>query len=84
MNRLEDLPNDPHLKAVDFFQKVDHPTEGPLMTTDIPVRYSLTPGAIERLAPGLGEHSVALLEEAGCATEDIERMITDGATIDGR
>ena len=84
MNRLEDLPNDPHLKAVGFFRKVDHPTEGPLLTTDIPVRYSRTPGAIERPAPGLGEHSVALLEEAGCEAADIERMIEDGATINGR
>jgi crotonobetainyl-CoA:carnitine CoA-transferase CaiB-like acyl-CoA transferase len=39
------------LKATGFFQRVEHPTEGPLMAAGIPVRFSRTPGEIRRQAP---------------------------------
>ena len=28
--KIDDLPNDPHLKSIDFWQTVDHPSEGKL------------------------------------------------------
>ena len=36
VNTLEDLKDDPHLKAVGFWQEVDHPTEGRLRMTRFP------------------------------------------------
>lgn len=51
VNTLESLQDDPHLQAVGFFQYQDHPTEGPLVTTAVPVAFSRTPGTIRRLAP---------------------------------
>jgi len=57
VNRLEDLFDDPHLKAVRLFQEVDHPTEGKLKTARFPVKFSKTPASIRRLAPNLGEHT---------------------------
>jgi len=57
VNRLEDLFDDPHLKAVKLFQEVDHPTEGKLKTARFPVKFSKTPASIRRLAPNLGEHT---------------------------
>lgn len=48
---LEDLINDPHLKAIDFFPTAEHPTQGTIRMTDIPVRFSRTPGSIRSLAP---------------------------------
>jgi crotonobetainyl-CoA:carnitine CoA-transferase CaiB-like acyl-CoA transferase len=53
----EDLLDDPHLAAIDFFHRVDHPTEGELRTLGIPVTFSRTPGEIRSLPPGLGEHT---------------------------
>ena len=47
----DDLLEDPHLKAIGFFQEVEHPTEGAIRTIGIPVTFSRTPGAIESLAP---------------------------------
>lgn len=61
VNALEDLFEDPHMKAVDFFQTMEHPTEGALMTTRFPVKFSQTPASIRRLAPNLGEHNGELL-----------------------
>lgn len=51
VNTPESLFDDPHLRATGFFQRVDHPTEGPLKACGIPVRFSRTPGAIGRAAP---------------------------------
>ncbi|PWC26321.1 CoA transferase [Pseudoroseomonas aestuarii] len=51
VNSLEDLFEDPHLKATEFFRQVEHPTEGRLVATAPPVRFSRTPAAIRRPAP---------------------------------
>jgi crotonobetainyl-CoA:carnitine CoA-transferase CaiB-like acyl-CoA transferase len=51
VNGLEDLFDDPHLKATGFFQQMPHPTEGEMNVPSIPVRFSRTPGTIRHLAP---------------------------------
>jgi crotonobetainyl-CoA:carnitine CoA-transferase CaiB-like acyl-CoA transferase len=63
VNTVEALFHDPHLAAVGFFQEADHPTEGRLMTTRFPVRFSATPASVQRLAPNLGEHNDEILGE---------------------
>ncbi len=57
VNAVEDLFDDPHLTAVDFFEDLEHPTEGTLKVARFPVRFSQTPADIRRLAPNLGEHN---------------------------
>ena len=49
-NGLDEVLDDPHLKAVDFFQVREHPTEGGWRTIKPPVKFSKTPASI-RLAP---------------------------------
>jgi len=61
VNNIEDLFDDPHLKAVDMFQEVEHPTEGCLKVARFPVRFSRSPASIRRLPPNLGEHTEAVL-----------------------
>lgn len=61
---LEDLLNDEHLRAIGFFQREEHPSEGEMRTIGIPVRFSRTPGAIRRLAPRLDEHREEIFIEA--------------------
>ncbi|AIT25600.1 CaiB/BaiF CoA transferase family protein [Bordetella holmesii] len=51
VNSPEALFDDPHLRATGFFEQVEHPTEGRLVTTAVPVRFSRTPGGLRRLAP---------------------------------
>ena len=51
VNTPDALFDDPHLAATGFFQQVEHPTEGTLTATSIPVRFSRTPGSIRNLAP---------------------------------
>jgi crotonobetainyl-CoA:carnitine CoA-transferase CaiB-like acyl-CoA transferase len=60
VNAIEDLFDDPHLRAVDFFEVVEHPTEGTLKQCRFPVRFSATPSSLQRLAPNLGEHDTEI------------------------
>ncbi|MFF0952767.1 CaiB/BaiF CoA transferase family protein [Rhizobium leguminosarum] len=59
----DDLLADPHLAAVGLFKRDDHPSEGSVVTTGIPITFSRTPGDIRRLAPCLNEHREEILEE---------------------
>ncbi|HZF39378.1 MAG TPA: CoA transferase [Blastocatellia bacterium] len=61
---LEDLLDDEHLRALGFFQREEHPSEGEVRTIGIPVRFSRTPGDVRRLAPRLNEHREEILMEA--------------------
>ncbi len=60
----EDLLEDEHLGALDFFRRENHPSEGEVRTLGIPVRFSRTPGKVRRLAPRLDEHREEILREA--------------------
>jgi crotonobetainyl-CoA:carnitine CoA-transferase CaiB-like acyl-CoA transferase len=60
----EDLLEDEHLRALDFFRRENHPSEGEVRTLGIPVRFSRTPGEVRRLAPRLDEHREEILREA--------------------
>ena len=81
VNTLQDLKDDPHLKAVDFWQEVDHPTEGRIRMTRFPVTFSETPADVRQLPPRLGEHSVEILREAGLSQAEIDAMLADGVTV---
>ena len=61
VNSFEDLINDPHLAATQFWHTSDHPTEGRIVQPGIPVNFSRTPGEIRRHSPGLGEHTEEIL-----------------------
>ncbi|HEY7180880.1 MAG TPA: CoA transferase [Blastocatellia bacterium] len=60
----ENLLDDEHLRALGFFQREEHPSEGEVRTVGIPVRFSRTPGDVRRLAPRLNEHREEILMEA--------------------
>jgi crotonobetainyl-CoA:carnitine CoA-transferase CaiB-like acyl-CoA transferase len=49
------------LKAVNFFEEVDHPTEGKVRLARFPVRFAGSPASVRRLAPNLGEHNAEIL-----------------------
>jgi len=62
-NRLNELVDDPHLDAVDLFERYRHPEAGAYVSLRPPVRYGATPANIRRHPPRLGEHTAELLKE---------------------
>jgi len=63
MNTLDDLLTDPHLAAVDFFERYEHPDAGPYFGMKPPVNYSATPANVRRHPPKMGEHTDEILAE---------------------
>jgi crotonobetainyl-CoA:carnitine CoA-transferase CaiB-like acyl-CoA transferase len=53
-NKLDDVLEDPHLKAVNFFEVHPHPTEGGWRATKPPIKFSKTPASIRRVPPKPG------------------------------
>lgn len=80
VNSPDALISDPHLQAVDYWQVMDHPTEGKLRMSSFPVNFSKTPADIRKLPPRLGEHSIEILKEAGLSDTAIDDMLEAGVT----
>ncbi|MGU3494802.1 CaiB/BaiF CoA transferase family protein [Xanthobacteraceae bacterium A53D] len=78
---LYSILEDPHLQAVGFFAPEHHPSEGPILRMQPPSRWSLTQPETARPAPRLGEHTRAVLAEAGLAAPEIDALIAQGAAM---
>jgi crotonobetainyl-CoA:carnitine CoA-transferase CaiB-like acyl-CoA transferase len=63
MNTLDDLLTDPHLDAVSFFQRYEHPEAGAYLGIKPPIKYSATPANVRRHPPRMGEHTAEILDE---------------------
>jgi crotonobetainyl-CoA:carnitine CoA-transferase CaiB-like acyl-CoA transferase len=72
---LKDLMHDAYLKETGFFQHFDHPTEGDMVMTSIPVHFSESPGNVRLLPPNLGEHSIEVLTEAGYSASEASELV---------
>jgi len=82
-NTLDDLFEDPHLQEIGFFETREHPTEGKVRNIRMPNKWSSGVRREWNPAPKLGQDSVAILRELGYARAEIERMVANGATLDG-
>ena len=78
VNRYADLPNDPQIQATGMLVEQDHPRAGRFRTLDTPIRFSRTPGTIRTPAPALGEHTDAVLAEAGLTRAEIDALRASG------
>jgi crotonobetainyl-CoA:carnitine CoA-transferase CaiB-like acyl-CoA transferase len=74
VNSPDDLLADPHLKALDMFPLVEHPSEGTLRLIGFPISFSETPQSLRHLPPTLGEHSREILEELGYTPAQISDL----------
>ncbi len=74
VNTLEDLQADPHLAATGFFRPFEHPTEGPMAMPDTAFRFDGAPLPVRLGQPQLGEHTEALLTEAGFDAAEIAEI----------
>ena len=73
-----DLLADPQVAHNGTFVEYDHSSEGRVKTPGFPIRFSKTPSTIARGAPQIGEHSRAVLAEAGYDAAAIDALLAGG------
>src|SRR6185503_20046238 len=79
INTYAEALADPQTLTRDMVVDLVHAGAGPIKNLGVPVKLSDTPGAVDRPAPLLGEHSDAILAELGY--EQSERAALRAAGI---
>ena len=80
INDLADVFADAQVLARNMYQEMPHPTLGSIKQTGLPIKFSATPGGLDRHPPLLGEHNQEVLTSLGYSEEDI-RSFQEGAVI---
>jgi formyl-CoA transferase len=65
VNSYAEALADPHTLARQMVVDLVHPGAGAIKALGLPVKLSDTPGAVDRAAPLLGEHTTDILTELG-------------------
>ena len=79
MVAIEDVLSDTHLNAIGYFKESEHPSEGKIVELAVPTEWSDSSPELTRHAPGLGEHTVEILREAGFSSHQIDKLSAAGA-----
>jgi crotonobetainyl-CoA:carnitine CoA-transferase CaiB-like acyl-CoA transferase len=79
VNKIGDMLADPQVAAREMVVEVDHPKAGRTKALGHPIKFSETPGKVERAAPLLGQHTRQVLEELGYSSAEIDRLYSEGA-----
>ena len=74
INDLADVFADPQVLARNMYVEIPHPTLGSIKQTGLPIKFSLTPGGIDRHPPLLGEHNQEILEDLGYSVAQVDEM----------
>jgi crotonobetainyl-CoA:carnitine CoA-transferase CaiB-like acyl-CoA transferase len=84
VHTMETLLEDEHLADVGLFRTIDHPTEGKKIELNNPNKFSAGLRSEQTPAPFLGGESVEILQELGYSMAEIDAMLKDKTTLDGR
>jgi crotonobetainyl-CoA:carnitine CoA-transferase CaiB-like acyl-CoA transferase len=76
-----EVTRDPQAMANNYFIDVERPGWGKIKMVGFPWDFSGTPASWRREAPGLGEHTVEVLTEAGFSPEEIARFKEQGVIV---
>jgi crotonobetainyl-CoA:carnitine CoA-transferase CaiB-like acyl-CoA transferase len=75
INDLADVFADPQVLARNMYLEMAHPTLGSIKQTGLPIKFSLTPGGLDRHPPLLGEHNQEILKSLGYSEADVQSLI---------
>jgi formyl-CoA transferase len=70
---MEELANEPSLRASGTVVEVDHPKRGKYLTVGNPIKMSESPTEVKR-SPLLGEHTDEVLIELGFSAEEVKAL----------
>ena len=74
INDLADVFSDPQVLHRDMFLEIPHPTLGSVKQTGLPIKFSRTPGGLDRHPPLLGEHNRAILSDLGYSDSEVDDL----------
>ncbi len=76
---LEEVLEDPHIKAREAFIRREHPVAGPITLLAPWIRMSETPSSIRQMSPRVGQHTDEILQDLlGCTAAEVESLRADG------
>jgi crotonobetainyl-CoA:carnitine CoA-transferase CaiB-like acyl-CoA transferase len=84
INTLDEVFDDPQVRHCQLVETLEHPTLGPLRQVVTPVSSSaaageMSPHVSRHAPPGLGQHTVDVLREAGFDAAAIEALLATKA-----
>lgn len=78
-----DIADEPHFKIREMLRTFEAPgSRAPITVAGVPIKLSETPGGVHAPGPRLGEHSRAILSNAGVSPAEIDRWIANGTVHD--
>jgi crotonobetainyl-CoA:carnitine CoA-transferase CaiB-like acyl-CoA transferase len=80
---LDEVSNDPQAEAIGMFPEIEHPEKGRYRSVRAPMRFANADVKPRGPAPEVGQHTRAVLTEAGFRPEEIDRLIAEGAVREG-
>ena len=78
INDLADVFSDPQVIHREMLLEMTHPTLGVIKQTGLPIKFSETPGGLDKPPPLLGEHNGEILTSLGYSTSEVENMVAAG------
>ncbi|MCH7622012.1 MAG: CoA transferase [Chloroflexi bacterium] len=74
INDLADVFSDPQVLHRQMLLEMPHPTLKSIKQTGLPLKFSVTPGGLDRHPPLLGEHNQEILKDLGYSAAAVERL----------
>ncbi|HEY2996659.1 MAG TPA: CoA transferase [Methylomirabilota bacterium] len=81
---LDDIPHDRQMQASGALTPIDDPRAGATLTVNSPIAIEGQEKVPPRMPPAIGEHTVAVLREAGFDAKEIDRLLADGVIVQGK
>jgi crotonobetainyl-CoA:carnitine CoA-transferase CaiB-like acyl-CoA transferase len=78
VNSIDQVAQAEQVLARDLFVEVKHPEVGAMRLAGLPVKFTETPGRVDRPPPLLGEHTAAILAGVGYAPDTIAALAASG------
>lgn len=79
INAIDEVFDDPQVRHLGMAAPAKHPKLGDIELVAQPIKLSSAEFTVRTTTPALGEHTDAILAEAGYSAEEIARLYADGA-----